>query len=188
VFVDKQPMNSLHLPVIARLFPGARILVARRDPRDVVLSCFRRRFLMNRYTYELLTLEGAARLYAAAMRILDRTGRLAPLSALTVGHEDLTQDFEGAMGQICAFLGLPWSPALASFSGRVRSKAVATPSASQLARGLNSDGVGQWRRYARQLGSIMSTLDPWVERFGYDRPAKAANKVSVATPSYLGAP
>jgi len=193
VFVDKQPMNSLNLPVIARLFPGARILFARRDPRDVVLSCFRRRFLMNRYTYELLSAEGAARLYAVAMRLANRTLALASLSALTIGHEDLVEDFEGEMGRICAFLGLGWSDALETFADRVRSSAVATPSASQLARGLNSDGVGQWRRYAWQLQPLAPFLDPWVRRFGYgplsaDRFRRAANKVSAPTPCCLGAP
>src|SRR5262249_9794996 len=63
VFLDKYPMNTLKLPLIARLFPDARILFARRDPRDVVLSCFRRRFKMNAAMYELLTLPGAAALY-----------------------------------------------------------------------------------------------------------------------------
>ena len=47
VFVDKYPLNSERLPLIAKLFPEARILFALRDPRDVVLSCFRRRFEMN---------------------------------------------------------------------------------------------------------------------------------------------
>src|SRR6185437_5713558 len=169
LFVDKQPMNSLHLPVIARLFPGARILFARRDPRDVVLSCFRRRFLMNRYTYPLLTPDGAARLYAAAMQVADRMGALASLETLVVAHEDLVRDFDREMGKVCGFVGLPWSEALKSFPARVRSRGVATPSAAQLARGLNSDGVGQWRRYARQLEPLAPLLDPWVERFGYDR-------------------
>ena len=171
LFVDKQPMNSLHLPVIARLFPGARILLARRDPRDVVLSCFRRRFLMNRYTCHFLTAEGTARLYGAAMQIADRMAELASLETLVVAHEDLVEDFDGEMGKVCGFLGLDWSDALRSFAGRVRSRGVATPSAAQLTRGLNSDGVGQWRRYARQLEPLAPFLQPWVERFGYDGPA-----------------
>jgi tetratricopeptide (TPR) repeat protein len=170
VFVDKQPMNSLHLPLIARLFPGARILCARRDPRDVVLSCFRRRFLMNRYTYHLLTVEGAARLYGAAMQVADRMEELASLETLAVAHEDLVEDFEREMRKVCRFLGLDWSGALKSFAGRVRSRGVATPSAAQLSRGLNSDGVGQWRRYASQLEPVAPFLEPWVVRFGYDRP------------------
>jgi tetratricopeptide (TPR) repeat protein len=168
LFVDKQPMNTLHLHVIARLFPGARILFARRDPRDVVLSCFRRRFLINRYTYELLTAEGAAGLYAAAMRVADRVGALTSLETLVVAHEALVEDFDREMRKVCDFVGLPWSDALKSFSDRVRSSGVATPSASQLARGLNSDGVGQWRRYARQLEPLAPFLDSWVARFGYD--------------------
>jgi len=36
VFIDKHPLNTLKLPLIARLFPAAKILFARRDPRDVV--------------------------------------------------------------------------------------------------------------------------------------------------------
>jgi Tfp pilus assembly protein PilF len=173
VFIDKQPINSLHLPLIARLFPDARIVFARRDPRDVVLSCFRRRFLMNRYTFELLTPEGAARLYAAAMRIADRTRRLAPLDVLELGHEDLVEDFEGEMGRLCAFLGLGWSGELGTFQDRVRSAAVATPSASQLSRGLNAGGIGQWRRYSHQLKPLMPILEPWVPRFGYDPTAES---------------
>jgi tetratricopeptide (TPR) repeat protein len=170
LFVDKQPMNTVNLPVIARLFPGARILFARRDPRDVVLSSFRRSFLMNRYTYHLLTAEGAARLYDAAMRVADAMARMGAVETLVVAHEDIVEDFDREMSRICGFLGLAWSDALRSFSSRVRSSGVATPSASQLTLGLNSDGVGQWRRYARQLGPLAPLLQPWAERFGYDRP------------------
>ena len=169
LFVDKQPMNTLHLPVIARLFPGARILCARRDPRDVVLSCFRRRFLINRYTSHFHTAEGTARLYAAAMQVADSIEQLAPLQTLVIAHEDLVQDFDRELGKVCVFLGLAWTDALRSFAGRVRSRGIATPSASQLARGLNSDGVGQWRRYARQLEPLSPFLQHWVDRFGYDR-------------------
>lgn len=167
LFVDKQPMNTVNLPVIARLFPDARILFTVRDPRDVVLSCFRRRFLMNRYTYHLLTAEGSARLYRAAMQVADHMDRLGALRILTVRHEDLVEDFDREMHTVCAFLGLGWSDALRSFSTRVRSRGVATPSASQLTRGLNSDGVGLWRRYAEQLAPLEPYLQPWVERFGY---------------------
>ncbi len=167
VFVDKQPMNALHLPLVTRLFPAARILFMRRDPRDVALGCFRRRFLMNRYTYQLLTAEGSARLYGAAMRIAERTRELASPDMLAVRQEMLVADFRGAMGEVCRVLGLPWSEAIGGFAGRIRSSSVATPSAPQLARGLNADGVGRWRRYAPQLRPLSPILEPWVRRFGY---------------------
>ena len=65
--VDKMPLHTLALPVIAKLFPDAVILFALRDPRDVVLSCFRRRFRQNAAMAEFLTLEGAAHYYDAVM-------------------------------------------------------------------------------------------------------------------------
>jgi tetratricopeptide (TPR) repeat protein len=67
VFVDKHPFHTFKLPMIARLFPDAHILFARRDPRDVLLSCFRHRFTLSTPMYQMLTLDGAAQLYDAAM-------------------------------------------------------------------------------------------------------------------------
>ncbi|MDQ2945289.1 MAG: sulfotransferase, partial [Acidobacteriota bacterium] len=40
VLVDMNPFNGVKLPILARMFPQARIVIMRRDPRDVVLSCF----------------------------------------------------------------------------------------------------------------------------------------------------
>ena len=39
------------------------------DPRDVVLSCFRRTFMMNASMFEFTTLERSARFYDAVMRL-----------------------------------------------------------------------------------------------------------------------
>jgi len=71
VSIDKHPLNTLKLPLIAKLFPQAKVLFAVRDPRDVVLSCFRRRFKMNPAMYELLSLSGAAGLYDAVMNFAE---------------------------------------------------------------------------------------------------------------------
>jgi len=36
-----------------------------------------------------------------------------------------------------------------------------------VARGLFTEGVGQWRRYGEQLRPARPILDAWAERFGY---------------------
>jgi len=168
VFVDKHPLNTLKLPLIARLFPDARILFARRDPRDVVLSCYRRRFAMSGSAYQLLTLPGAAGYYDAAMQIAERFGPVFGAQTHVVRHEALISDFDAAVGEVCDFLGLPWADALRDFSERIKERGVATPSGAQLAGGLSAEGVGQWRRYRQQLAPALPKLAPWVERFGYD--------------------
>jgi tetratricopeptide (TPR) repeat protein len=168
VFVDKHPLNTLKLPLIARLFPQAKILFACRDPRDVILSCFRHRFQMSAPIYELLTLEGAARYYDALMRLaVCLTGALK-LDMCLVRHEDVVTEFKREMRRICAYLELEWAEGMGDFAMRARTRSVLTPSTAQLVRGLSSEGLGHWRRYQGQLAPVLPLLDPWVKRFLYD--------------------
>ena len=167
VFVDKQPFHTTRLPLIAKLFPSAKILFAVRDPRDVILSCFRQRFRVTAYTYEFLTLEDAARFYDAYMALAERLREVLPLDLHEIRHEDLVDDFEGEVGKVCDFLGIAWTDAMRNFAERRKVRAIATPSAAQIAKGLNREGIGQWRRYREQLAPILPILRPWAERFGY---------------------
>ncbi len=166
VFIDKLPLNSIKLPLIAKLFPEAKILFALRDPRDVVLSCFRQRFRVNPSMYEFLTLEGAARFYAQVMRLSDLYRSRLALHVLEHRYEDLVSDFEGGARAVCAFIGVDWTPEMRGFADAGARRSVATPSATQVARGLY-DGAGQWRRYEEQLAPVMGILQPWIDRFGY---------------------
>lgn len=167
LIVDQTPLNTLHLPLIARLFPGATVLFAVRDPRDVVLSCFRRLFTLHRYTWEFLSLERTAQLYDLAMQIQTLARQKLDLRFCDIRNEDLVVDFEGQMRRVCTALKLDWEPALADFAQASRARGVATPSAPQIARGLNADGIGQWRRYGDQMAGVLPLLEPWARHFGY---------------------
>ncbi|HEX5380380.1 MAG TPA: sulfotransferase [Phenylobacterium sp.] len=167
VFVDRYPLNTLKLPLIARLFPDARILFALRDPRDVVWSCYRRRFRMSSPMYQFLTLPGAAAFYDATLALKTRMDAVVALDQRTVRHEDLLADFEGEMKSICSYIGLEWRETMRDVAARTADRTIATPSTAQIARGLNTEGVGQWRRYADRMGPALNILRPWVERFGY---------------------
>ena len=167
VFIDKQPLHTAKLALIARLFPGARILFAVRDPRDVVFSCFRRHINVGAVTYAFLDLESAARLYDVTMTIGAWSLDNLPLTAMLVRHEALVEDFEAQTRAVCAFVGLEWDDGLRDFAAQVAQRQVASLSAPQIARGLNREGVGRWRAYARHLEPILPLLAPWAGRFGY---------------------
>jgi tetratricopeptide (TPR) repeat protein len=167
VFVDKYPMNTLKLPLIARLFPHAKILFARRDPREVVLACFRRRFRMNAAVYELLTLSGAAALYDAVMDFAEEMHPVFGANWHVVRYETLTADFAQQTRAICEFLGLEWIDGLDDFAGRARESERTTPSTAQLARGLERSSIAHWTHYDEPLQAVLPVLKPWVERFGY---------------------
>jgi tetratricopeptide (TPR) repeat protein len=167
LFIDKFPLATTKLPAIAKLFPHARILFALRDPRDVVLSCFRRGFGMNAAMYQFVTLEGAARFYDAVMGFAQTCRGKLPLNLHEVRYEAVVEDFEPTARAAADFIGLDWTDALRDFAQTARSRPIRTPSASQVRRGLYSDAIQQWRRYQDHLAPALPVLEPWVERFGY---------------------
>jgi Tfp pilus assembly protein PilF len=167
VFIDKNPFNTLKLPVIRKLFPRARIIFAQRDPREVVLSCFRRRFGFNASTFEFLDLTSAADNYDGTMRLAQLLRAKLGLTEFTLVYEQLIADFPAVARAACAFIGVEWRPEFADFAGRAQRGEVASASSAQIARGLYTDGNAHWRRYRAQLAPILPTLAPWVERFGY---------------------
>ena len=167
VFVDKMPLNAVFLPLIAKLFPHAKILLALRDPRDVVLSCFRRRFAMNAGMYEFTALDTAAAYYAAVMDLIQVYRDKLALNLFEARHESLVADFEAEARRLCDFLQVDFRGDMRAFAVRAQAQNIDTPSSAQVARGLSGAGVAQWRRYAPQLQPVLPVLAPFVEQLGY---------------------
>ncbi|MHB8285092.1 MAG: tetratricopeptide repeat-containing sulfotransferase family protein [Caulobacteraceae bacterium] len=167
LFVDKLPMNTLALPVIARLFPGAKVIFMVRDPRDVVWSCFRQRFIGSGVAREFTDLEQTAELYDAVMTLADTCLERLDLQVRFQSYERLVSAFDEQVAELCGFLGLAPNAAMADFAGGVNVRDIATPSAVQIARGLNGDSIGQWRRHGEPMATAATRLAPWIARFGY---------------------
>lgn len=168
VFVDKAPLSTLWLPLVAKLFPEARVLFAVRDPRDVVLSAFKHRFLVNAMAWPFTDLVEAAEFYDGVMALGERYRSLLPTAVHQHRHEDLIADFDGEVGRICDFIGIDWTESMRDFAETARRRDVRTPSRDQVRAGLNASGVGRWRSYGPSVEPIMSILQPWVERHGYE--------------------
>lgn len=165
-FVDMDPIKGTRLPFIARMFPQARILVMRRDPRDVVWSCFKTSFAMSSQTLEYTTLERTARHYDALMRLTEMALARLPLAVHFVDYHRLVRDFDAETQAMCAFAGLEWSEAVRSFDRTSKARGVSTASVAQVGRGLY-DGTRQWQPYAEYLEPVRPILAPWIEKFGY---------------------
>ncbi|MGH6992747.1 MAG: sulfotransferase, partial [Caulobacteraceae bacterium] len=167
VFVDKQPAGTVDLPLIAKLFPRARILFALRDPRDVVLSCFRNSFQMNAVTYAFTDLAETARCYDACMRMAEVFRSILPLAVLDVRHEALIGDFEDGLSAIAGFIGIDFVPSMLEIAATAARRQVRTPRAGKVRAGLDPRAGGDWRGYAAEMAPILPILEPWVASFGY---------------------
>jgi Tfp pilus assembly protein PilF len=166
-FVDMDPLKATRLPLIARLFPLAKVLVMRRDPRDVVWSCFHTHFALTNAALDFTTLAGTARHYAAMMTLIELCRERLPLCVHEVRYEALVREFDSETRALCDFTGLPWSDVLRQFGKTAQRRGVATASAGQVRKGLY-DGSGQWRPFTQYFEPILPILKPWIEKFGYD--------------------
>jgi tetratricopeptide (TPR) repeat protein len=163
--VDMNPFNGIKLPIIARLFPTAKIVIMRRDPRDVVLSCFRVNFTPGTAAWAFSDVAETARHYDALMRLIDRCRANLPLAYHEVRYDRLVADFRPTVAALADFIGLDWTDDFAAFDKTAQTRGVRTASAAQVRKGLYNGG-GQWRRYAEALVPAMPILAPWIERFG----------------------
>jgi hypothetical protein len=167
LLVDKLPLNIIFLPLIARVFPDAKIIFALRDPRDVILSCFQQRFGMNAAMAQFLDLENAAAYYDLVMTLMEACRARLPLNVHQVRYEDVVANLEHEARTLTAFLHLPFEPAMLGYRETAIARDINTPSSRQVIEPLYNRSIGRWRRYAADMAPALPTLNEWAVRYGY---------------------
>jgi hypothetical protein len=128
-------------------------------------------FAINTAMTSFLSLENAARTYAAVMALWQDQAAALPLEYHAVRYEDLVADLPGEAAATLNFLGLPWDEAVLDHRAVVGAKAVInTPSYHQVARPIYGEAAYRWRRYPQAVEGISERLAPFIEAFGYRRP------------------
>ena len=168
LLVDKNPLLMNKLPLIRRLFPDARIILAVRHPCDVVLSCYITNFSLNAGMANFLTLESAANLYDLSFRSAERAIEVMKLSAHTVKYENIVADRESELRTLFDFLGLEWNEAVLDHQSTARGRDhIKTASYAQVVQPIYTRAAGRWERYRAHLEPILPILEPWIAKFGY---------------------
>lgn len=167
--VDKNPLNILRLPMIHRIFPNARIVLALRHPCDVILSNYMQSFRAPEYQVLCSSLERLARGYANAMNFWSYHAELFKPAVLDLRYEDLLDDVALQTRRIAEHLDLNDATALEKFQERARAKGfISTPSYSQVVEPLNKKAVGRWQRYSEYLAPVIPALEPAMKRWNYE--------------------
>jgi tetratricopeptide (TPR) repeat protein len=153
--INKMPLNVLLLGQIAMLFPRARVVVCRRDPRDMGLSCFFQYFREDgmMWTDDLADCGFFAR---EIDRLVAHWLKVLPIPILQIQYETLVENLETQSRRLIEFLGLEWDPACLSFHNTER--IVRTASHWQVRQPLYASSVGRWRHYRRHLGPLLREL------------------------------
>jgi tetratricopeptide (TPR) repeat protein len=167
MLLDKNPSPTASLHLWLRLFPESKIIIALRDPRDVVISCFFQNLMLTPTNANFLSLERAARHYADLMDVWLRLKELGGFDWLETRYEDLVCGLETEGPRATAFLGLAWAPGQANHQEAARRKFLFAPTYNDVTKAVHSRSVGRWQHYAEALAPIQDRLAPYCKAFGY---------------------
>jgi tetratricopeptide (TPR) repeat protein len=152
--VDKDLGNFLHLGVIHRILPRARIIHCRRNPLDTCFSAYTKLFLGDfPFTYDLRETGLYYRSYHALMAHWRSV--LPARIFMEVDYETLVSEPLEAR-RLVHFLGLPWSEACARFFETRRT--VHTASASQVRRPIYRTSIDRGARVIAHLTPLTEAL------------------------------
>jgi Flp pilus assembly protein TadD len=168
LLVDKNPSLTVLIPVLLRIFPEVRILVALRDPRDVCLSCYIQPLGLNPVSSAYLTIEGTVTQYASVMGLWRELRARIKSHWLEVRYEDLTADVRAVTGRVAEFLGLGWKDDMLKFHERAQSRHLRSPSHADVVKPVYRSAVGRWHNYERYLQPHLPALAPLLDAFGYE--------------------
>jgi tetratricopeptide (TPR) repeat protein len=168
LLVDKNPSPTARLPLWLRVFPELRVLVALRDPRDVVLSCYFQNIPLNAVNVNFLSIERVAKHYADLMDIWLAVREWEGFAWIETRYEDTVADMEKEGRRVTEFLGLGWDEAQARFYEKSRKKQLYSPTYQDVTRPVYTRSVARWRAYEKYLAPILPALEPYCRKFGYN--------------------
>jgi tetratricopeptide (TPR) repeat protein len=168
LLIDKNPLAMNQIPIIRRLFPDAKIIVALRHPCDVVLSCFVTNFKPNNAMVNFLSLDTTAELYDLSFGYLEKARELLKPTVHTTLYENIVADRDRELRPLFEFLGLDWDERVLDHQTTARSRGhIKTASYAQVVEPIYTRSAGRWQNYRKHLEPVLPILEPWVRKLGY---------------------
>lgn len=154
-FVDKQPLNFLHVDLIRALFPQAWIVHCRRGSRDTALSIWMQHFGSTEYRFAY-DFEDIAALLQGCSKLMAKAARAPGARLLEVRYEELVRQPQAVVDALADRLGL------AAFDCRTPDgtrHAIGTASVWQARQPVYTRAVGRWRAYAPFVPELLEFPD-----------------------------
>lgn len=152
--VDKLPHNFEHIGLIKFLFPEAKIISVRRDPRDIAISNYFTDFAAKHggmgFAYDL---EWIDQQLADHNLLMHHWNQVFPGEILEMQYEDVVEDIEGMARKMLDYIGVDWEPKVVAFNELDRP--VKTASVWQVRQPIYKTSKAKWARYQDHLAPLI---------------------------------
>ena len=156
--VDKLPHNFENIGLIRLLFPNAKIISVRRDPRDIAISNYLMDYAAKHrgmgFAYDLGWI---GEQLADHNLLMQHWHKVCPGEILEINYEDLIDDPEVGARRMLAHIGVDWEPQVLDFHSLERS--VKTASVWQVRQPLYASSKSRWRRFSDHLQPLIAATN-----------------------------
>lgn len=153
--VDKLPHNFENIGLIKLLFPNARIISVRRDPRDIAISNYFTDYAAKHggmgFAYDLRWI---GEQLADHNLLMHHWMQVFPGQILEVRYEDVVSDPEHEARRMLDYLEVPWEAQVLDTAELDRP--VKTASVWQVRQPIYQTARERWRRYEAFLSPLIS--------------------------------
>ncbi len=168
IYVDKFPLNIVYLAEINKIFPNAKYILALRNPRDSVLSCFMQSFTPNDAMSNMLSIDDASNLYDRTMHLFKLYEKILNLNIHQIKYEDVINNFERTIKGLLKFLEIEWTDNLNEFYKTAENKRIiSTPSYDQVNKPLYNQSIDRWKNYKEKFIDTSKIFERWNKEFNY---------------------
>jgi|GEM_PF-1156790 len=165
-FIEQTPWYGQHLASLNGLFPRAKYIHVIRDGRDVAISFARTPWWSNDI------LENLCQWERESSAILNHSLKiLKPDQVLIVRYEDLVEDPEKTLMDVCGFLGVKFEPALLDSANYIRYESFLKENLGEI----SSTALRQWESGSKKP-TFTESVYSWKNHEGVDF-RKAGDKV-----------
>jgi tetratricopeptide (TPR) repeat protein len=153
-FTDKMPHNWTNILFLRHILPNAKFVEVRRKPIASGFANFTHWF--TRVHSSSFSLEHIGRTYRDYVRLMAHIDQAVPGLVHHVRYEELIDGPEALLRSTLDHLGLPWDASVLRHYDSER--IIRTPSAEQVRRPINREGIGAWKPYRQWLGPLIEEL------------------------------
>lgn len=161
IITDKETSNFQNIGFIFSMFPNAKIVHLKRDPRAVCWSIYKSNWSGTGYGYSY-NIDDLVKFYGLYSELMEFWHNKFPGEIYDICYEDLTINQEKEIKRLLEYCELEWDENCLNFHKNKR--AIKTASSSQVREKMYQGSSDNWRKYETHIQPLIDGLKPYLNQ------------------------
>ena len=160
IITNKTPENFKYIGLIFSIFPNAKIIHLKRDPRAICWSIYKSNWGGKGYRFSY-NMDDLVKYYSLYSKLMDFWHKKFPGKIYDICYEDLTTNQEEETKKLLEYCELDWDENCLNFHNNKR--AVKTSSSLQVRQKMYQGSSEAWKKYESHIQPLIDGLKPYLK-------------------------